>query len=324
MTSRKSRYAMLTQYTADFGVSKHFSRERLLSLQEKGRTFYDMGTVRIGTCSWKFPSWEGKLYSPGQEPEHYLSEYAQRFDMVEVDQWFWSLGRHSAGLPTRKTVLSYAQQTPADFKFTIKCPNALTRVFHDKEDSAQRPNAFFLDPALMTDFIASLEPIRSKIGLLMLQFGYLNKLSMENQSQFIRLLDRFFDTVGQALPFGIELRNPKWLNGEWFSWLQSRAIAPVLIQGYWMEDICRTIDRYEPLIGDTVSLRLHGEDREEMEAQTSGVWDTLVHPREHELSRIAASIKMLADRGRLVYVQVNNHYEGSALLTIGRLQQLLG
>jgi len=282
-----------------------------------------MGSIRIGTCSWKFPSWEGLLYTSTHHADEYLAEYAQRFDMVEVDQWFWSLGKQSAALPKEETVSTYDRQTPSNFRFTIKCPNALTRPFHDKEDGRDRENRFFLDPELMQALIATLQPIRTKIGVLMLQFGYLNRKAFGDQSQFLRSLDRFFDAVDNQIPYGIELRNPQWLNGTWFSWLAERRIAPVLIQGYWMEDICRTIDRFEPLFGDTVSIRLHGEDRQEMEELTHEVWDRLVHPREVELARVAASIKTLAERGRVVYVQVNNHYEGSAILTIERLRAFL-
>lgn len=282
-----------------------------------------MGTIRFGTCSWKYPSWESLVYPSGQDPESYLAAYAQRYDMVEVDQWFWSLGKQSAGLPRLETVLAYDGQTPATFRFTIKCPNALTRVFHDRDASGARRNEFFLDVHLMRQFIGTLEPIGPKIGLLMLQFGYLNREAMEDQRRFMNLLDRFFDALPPHLPYGIELRNPKWLNGAWFSWLRQRRIAPVLIQGYWLEDIGKTIERFEPLIGDTVSLRLHGEDREEMEILSEGRWDALIHPRDRELARLSWSIKSLADRGRLVYVQVNNHYEGSAPLTIDRLRALM-
>lgn len=279
-----------------------------------------MGSIRIGTCSWKYPSWERLVYPVGQAESEYLAAYAQRYDMVEIDQWFWSLGKDSAGLPRSSTVNAYDRQSPDDFSFTIKCPNALTRVLDDRS----KANPFFLDPALMERFIASLSPIKRKIGLLMLQFGYLNRYMMANQEEFMRVLDRFFDTLPPQIPYGIELRNPKWLNGQWFSWLQRRAIAPVLIQGYWMEDICSTIDRFEPLIGDTVSLRLHGEERDEMEELTGGRWDAIVHPRELELARIAVSIKSLEQAGRVVFVQVNNHYEGSAPLTIEHLRQLIG
>ncbi|EKD39729.1 MAG: hypothetical protein ACD_75C00309G0009 [uncultured bacterium] len=44
----------------------------------------------IGTCSWKYDSWRGLIYSDAKEI-NYLREYSRRFSTVEVDQWFWSL-----------------------------------------------------------------------------------------------------------------------------------------------------------------------------------------------------------------------------------------
>ena len=52
----------------------------------------EMAELRIGTCSWKYPSWEGLVYSAA-EGINYLEEYAQRYNTVEIDQWFWSLHR---------------------------------------------------------------------------------------------------------------------------------------------------------------------------------------------------------------------------------------
>ena len=46
--------------------------------------------LRIGTCSWKYPSWKGLVYSRATGID-YLSEYATRYNTVEVDQWFWAL-----------------------------------------------------------------------------------------------------------------------------------------------------------------------------------------------------------------------------------------
>ncbi len=282
-----------------------------------------MGTILFGTCSWKYPSWLDLVYSQIDQ-DSFLAEYAQQYEMVEIDQWFWSLGRRSAGLPKHDTVVQYSVVTPETFKFTIKCPNALTRPFHDKDSQGtMRPNEFFLDPSLMHAFIASLEPLRLKIGLLIFQFGYLNKRSMENQMVFMRRLDRFFQELPQELPYAIELRNPAWLHGDWFTWLSDRRIAPVLIQGYWMDDISQTIERYEQLFGETVSVRLHGGDREEMEFDSGGQWNRIINPRDRELAKIALSITTMAERGRTVFVQVNNHYEGSAPLTIERLRALM-
>ncbi|MFP4425437.1 MAG: hypothetical protein ACLFPP_03185 [Spirochaetaceae bacterium] len=55
--------------------------------------------LSIGSCSWKFPSWEGLVYS-SREPESYLAEYSSTYRTVEVDQWFWSLfGTDTIRLP---------------------------------------------------------------------------------------------------------------------------------------------------------------------------------------------------------------------------------
>ncbi|MFA5699096.1 MAG: DUF72 domain-containing protein, partial [Sphaerochaeta sp.] len=73
----------------------------------------------LGTCSWKYPSWEGLLYQ-AHSKDSYLAQYAQRLNTVEVDQWFWSLGSASYGLPDSATVDEYNNDTPETFRFTIK------------------------------------------------------------------------------------------------------------------------------------------------------------------------------------------------------------
>ena len=282
-----------------------------------------MGMVKYGTCSWKFPSWEHLVYRRS-DSTNYLAEYALHYDMVEIDQWFWSLGYNSAALPDANTVSEYHASTPDHFRFTIKCPNALTWYAHPKKTGESRKkNRFFLDSDLMHAFVETLGQLTPKIGLLMFQFGYLNRDMFPSQQAFLKRLGPFLDSLDTDFPYGIEIRNPQYLNGTWFTFLRDHNIAPVLIQGYWMDDIVQTIHRYEQLIGDTVSIRLHGEDRKEIEQETGEVWNTLVHPKDRELAHVARTIAHLADDGRLVYVQVNNHYEGSAPLTIKRLQNLM-
>ena len=53
--------------------------------------------IRIGTCSWKYDSWEGLVCSR-KKPANYLQEYSRNYTTVEIDQWFWSLfaGDHAA------------------------------------------------------------------------------------------------------------------------------------------------------------------------------------------------------------------------------------
>lgn len=39
-------------------------------------------TTRMGTCSWKYDSWRGLVYPPGEEPVDHLAEYARYFDFL--------------------------------------------------------------------------------------------------------------------------------------------------------------------------------------------------------------------------------------------------
>jgi uncharacterized protein YecE (DUF72 family) len=71
-------------------------------------------------------------------------------------------------------------------------------------------------------------------------------------------------------------------------------------------------------------IRLHGPDREGIEAKTGKQWDRIVEPRDEELESVVEMVEDLLGHGLDVYLNVNNHYEGSAPLTIDRLRKLLG
>ncbi|TFG96019.1 MAG: DUF72 domain-containing protein, partial [Calditrichales bacterium] len=85
-----------------------------------------MGKLRFGTCSWKYESWQGLVYSAGAK-ENYLAEYGMKYDTVEIDQWFWSLfGVDKVSLQKPEVVREYVNSVNTDFRFTIKVPNSLT------------------------------------------------------------------------------------------------------------------------------------------------------------------------------------------------------
>lgn len=261
------------------------------------------------------------MYS-SRETGNYLEEYSRRFDTVEVDQWFWSLGAGGVALPRRETVAEYDAATPEGFSFTVKCPNALTLTHHRGGKGPPRPNAWFLDPGLFIRFIESLAPIVPKIGLFMFQFEYLNKDKMSGRAEFQDRLGAFIEVLPADLPYAVELRNPRWLGPEWFGFLSSLGAAPVLLQGYWMDDVAGLIDAHRAAIGRNACVRLHGEDREGMEERTGEDWSRVVRPKDDELKRISYSIKRAFGPDGKVYVNVNNHYEGSAPLTIRKLEGL--
>lgn len=271
--------------------------------------------LRMGTCSWKYPSWAGLVYSRASGID-YLSEYARRFNTVEIDQWFWAM-------PEPATAAQYSSVTPDDFRFTVKLPNSLTLTHHYKkrEEQSLRPNPDFLSVPVFRDVFSRLQPLREKIGLLMLQFEYLNKEKMSSQAIFLDQLGVFASAVQRTLPLAVEPRNPRWIDQRYFQMLAETNLSHVFLQGYFMPPIFETWQKYGNLLRGSVVIRLHGPDREGMEKQTGESWDKIVAPKDEELDRLVDMIRDMRDHGLTIYLNVNNHYEGSAPLTIERLKE---
>jgi uncharacterized protein YecE (DUF72 family) len=243
-----------------------------------------------------------------------------KFNSVEIDQWFWSLGKSSSSLPRLETVAEYDAATPKDFKFTIKCPNAITMPFHrGKKGEALEANSKFLGADFFLKFIDSLSPLIPKIGLFIFQFEYLNRDKISSKNAFFDKLGNFLEELPRDFPYAIELRNPKWVDDSFFDLISKSNTSPVLLQGYWMEDVAGTIEKYKSKIEDTICIRLHGEDREGMEEKTGEDWSKIIRNKDEELERIEGSIKYLYKNGKRIFININNHYEGSAPLTIEKL-----
>jgi uncharacterized protein YecE (DUF72 family) len=81
-----------------------------------------MHPVRIGTCGWSYKEWSGVFYPDDPTAGEFLSSYAERYPVVEVDSTFY----HS---PSRRTVEGWRDKTPDGFGFSLKVPQTIT---HEK------------------------------------------------------------------------------------------------------------------------------------------------------------------------------------------------
>ena len=288
--------------------------------------------LRVGTCSWKYDSWKGLVYDEGRNYRagDYLADYARYFTTVEIDQWFWSLFPTGAKLPDRETARQYAESVPDDFRFTVKAPNSVTLThYYAKQPKASQavagqPNPFFLDVDLFNRFLDTLAPMHGKLGPIMFQFEYLNKQKMQSQQAFMDRLGTFLDKVPKGFTYAIETRNPNYLQEDFLAFLRSRNVALVLLEGYYMPHIWEVAGRLDVRTAPTSIIRLHGPDRAAIEEQTGGVWDKIVAPRDEGLDAVAKMIRNSLEADLDTYVNVNNHYEGCAPLTIQRLLKTLG
>jgi uncharacterized protein YecE (DUF72 family) len=285
-----------------------------------------MGKIRIGTCSWKYPSWKGLVYTEGVT--NYLEEYARRYSTVEVDQWFWSLfPKGEPKLPEPRVVKEYAESVPADFRFTVKAPNSITLTHpYSRGKTAPGPaNPHFLSRALALKFLKTIASLGRKLGPVIFQFEYLNRQKMESQAAFEEKLAAFRKTLPEGFVYALEIRNGNYLNERFLEYLYDQDWRLVLLQGYWMPSIVGLWADLEKRIRKfkTVIFRLHGTDREGIEKETGKAWNRIVNSREKELADIAGIMRDLSGSKNEIYVNVNNHYEGSAPLTIERFQEFL-
>ncbi|OIO16930.1 MAG: DUF72 domain-containing protein [Ignavibacteria bacterium CG_4_8_14_3_um_filter_37_9] len=282
-----------------------------------------MAIFRIGTCSWKYDSWKGIIYSAKAE-QNYLDEYSKHFNTVEIDQWFWSLlSEKRIILPKETDVKLYADSVPDDFKFTIKIPNSITLTHFYRKNNAEplKENPHFLDTGLFNSFTDSLKSMSDKIGVLMFQFEYLNKQKMSGLDEFIERVEPFFQSLDSTHTYGVELRNPNYLKKPFFDLLERNNLSMVFLQGYFMPNIWQTFEEHKDHLSTTVVIRLHGGDRAGMEEKTNKVWNKIVEPKDEDIEKVRRMIYSLRRKEVDLYVNVNNHYEGSAPLTIEKIKR---
>lgn len=284
-----------------------------------------MADLRIGTCSWKYDSWQGLVYGD-HDSANYLQAYARKYSSVEIDQWFWSLhGVDKVTLPKHDVVETYRQSIPNDFRFTIKMPNSLTltHLYRKDRKGPLVENPHFLSPDLLDAFLNSIDPLLPFLGPLMFQFEYLNKQKMANQTDFLSRLEPFLKVLPNGYKFGIEIRNPNFISHAYFDLLNTYNIAHIFLQGYFMPPIVDVYRKHQAAILGSTVLRLHGPDRQGMEKRAGGKWDTIQIARDKDLNDISEMIESLITSKVDVWLNVNNHFEGSAPRTIERIRDLL-
>ncbi len=281
--------------------------------------------LHVGTCSWKYDDWRGLIYSSEKRINHLL-EYGKHLDSVEVDQWFWSLfGPDKVVLPKPHVVESYANSVDRDFRFSVKAPNSitLTHLYRKSKGDTLVANPHFFSPDLYAQFVRSLDPMGPKLGVIMLQFEYLNRQKMAGLGAFLEQLAVFLTSIPRKVPLAIECRNPNYMKEEFFRFLADHDVAPVFCQGYYMPPVTEIHSEFSPHIKRRTTIRLMGPDREKVEKAAGLKWDRLIDDRTDELRGVVEMVREMLAQHIEVYTNVNNHYEGSAPRTIRRFVDLL-
>lgn len=94
----------------------------------------------------------------------------------------------------------------------------------------------------------------------------------------------------------------------------------MFLQGYYMPSIVEVYKKVSHFIEDAAVIRLLGPDRKGIEAKAGGSWNRIVASKDEELPGILNMIQDLMSRNVEIWLNVNNHFEGSAPMTIDKIR----
>jgi uncharacterized protein YecE (DUF72 family) len=255
--------------------------------------------ITIGTCGWSYKDWVGQFYPKATAAGDFLSVYAERYSIVEVDSSFYAT-------PSRRTVEGWRDKTPGGFRFSLKVPQSIT---HEK---------LLKDCEVETDsFLAAARILGEKLLCVVLQFGYFNKKAFVSQKAFLERLEPYLAHWPGDVPLAVEVRNKTWMNQQLADCLRAHQAAWVLPDQAWMPTPSSLVEKLDVVTGPFGYVRLLG-DRTAVDELTKTL-DHIVIDRAPQLRDTARAIRKIAERVP-VYTFVNNHYAGYAPETARMLE----
>ncbi len=291
--------------------------------------------VHIGTSSWKYPGWMGQLYT--HDRYLYRGRFAQsRFDRLclkEFAETFTTVGVDASyyRFPDDRFLGDLAGQVPEGFRFSFKVTDEITVKRFTRlprfGDRAGQSNPNFLNADLFASaFLAPLEPYRSKVGVLMFEFSRFHPTDFARGREFADALGAFLEKLPGGWRYGVEIRNTGFLHPDYFAMLAGHGVAHVFNSWEAMPSLADQLALPGAFTSpDHTAARLllrPGRAYEEAVARFQP-YDRIQDPYPEGRAAMAQLLGRIAKRDagvpRVVYVYVNNRFEGNALQTIAAL-----
>ncbi len=296
-------------------------RGRMHRLAERGAC--------IGTSSWKYPGWLGRLYQPHRyhvrgrfskrrfEAEC-LREYARVFPTVCGDFAFYQF-------PSADFWAGLFDQLPDHYRFSLKIPEQVTVETWPNLPRYGRlagtANGHFMDAALLGgELLDRLEPYRDKLGVLIFQFGTLRH-AMSEPPAFARALDDLLAALPtRRFRFAVEVRNPAFLDAPYphLEVLRRHGVAHCFNSWTRMPPIDRQIALPAAFTAAHLVARFllrPGRAYQQAVDQFSP-YQEIRDPYPAGRQALTDLIRMAMPDVRTLFAFVNNRFEGNALQTI--------
>jgi uncharacterized protein YecE (DUF72 family) len=265
--------------------------------------------IYIGTSGWSYPkgegTWKGYFYPSGKIIE--LEYYSQFFNTVEINSSFYRP-------PNPAYVENWARRTPADFLFAVKLwqkfthPRMYQEAYGEEAVISQRD---------VDEFNRSLEPLvrRGRLGVLLAQFPP----SFKNDDYSRQLIDAIVRAF-PVCPLAVELRHRSWSDDTGTAeYLRERNAAWVQIdEPKFPSSVATDI----PLTADTAYFRFHGRNAKEWWTGDSETRYRYLYSPE-EIAGLAERVKASAEKVKMLFVFLNNHWQAYAPRNANDLKKAL-
>lgn len=176
---------------------------KLLAKHKKGKT-----EVYVGCAKWGRPDWVGKIYPPKTKEADFLEHYARHFNSIELNATFYRT-------PSVSQVKSWKEKVGKNFLFSPKFTNKISHFRRLKD--AQEPTAWFLKGIMA---------FQENLGPVFLQ------LPPNFPPKNFDVLQFYLESLPREIQVFVELRSPKWYEGEEFdkvfSMLESHAAGSII------------------------------------------------------------------------------------------------
>jgi uncharacterized protein YecE (DUF72 family) len=283
--------------------------------------------ILIGGSSWKYEGWLGQIYSRERYmtrgrfsqkrfEQECLTEYAETFPTVCGDFAFYQF-------PTDEFWKRLFARVPESFRFAFKVPEQITcKLFprHGRYGAqAGNENDNFLDGHMLKEmFLRPLWPYREKVAVLIFEFGAFGRSSFADRGAFLERLDPFLRALPRDFRYAVEIRNPEFLESDYFACLRANRVAHVYNAWSKMPELREQMALPESMTADfLVSRALLRRGRVYEDAV--GLFKPYTEIQD-ENPEARESMRLLIGRARenkqFLFLFVNNRLEGNAPMTI--------
>ncbi|MGC8737236.1 MAG: DUF72 domain-containing protein [Candidatus Hydrogenedens sp.] len=259
----------------------------------------------IGVSGWAYKDWKKTVYSENQTLNiHPIRYLAQWINCIEVNV------THYQPIPAIR-VQSWVEQVidNPSFLFTVKIWKRFTH--EDKRN---------IDIEDVKLFINSIEPIveTNKLGCLLIQFPQRFHRTPENRRYLTELTNIF-----TPLPLCIEFRHKSWLHIQTLESFRERGLAFCNIDQPLPDPNC--LPPTEEVTADFAYIRFHGRNIKNWFSGKSNRDERYNYLySESELEPWVESIQRMRNKAQRIFVLMNNHFAGKALINAIQLRKKLG